>query len=139
MRMLIAAMTVAPARNSIAKKLCSFPSAFAVRCRGSVVPDRAAPCRRSDGDCGRAFHSNQRKSPVPVDSTIIMKSSSGALVRFQLLGMRNHPEFHALESIYECDDPACCGCGCPVFCDRYAYPEEVSEALLCHVELHHAS
>jgi hypothetical protein len=71
---------------------------------------------------------------------ITIKSSSGVLVRFQLIGMRGHPEFRALESIYECDDPACCGCGCPVFCNRYAYlPEEVSETLLRHVELHHAS
>jgi hypothetical protein len=71
--------------------------------------------------------------------TIIMRSSSGVLVRFQLMGI-HRPGFHALESIYECDDPACCGCGCPVFCNRYAYlPDEVSEALLFHVELHHAS
>jgi hypothetical protein len=69
-----------------------------------------------------------------------MQSSSGVIVRFNLVGIRDDSAFQALESIYECDDPACCGCGCPVFTNRYAYlPEEVAEALLRHVEMHHAS
>jgi hypothetical protein len=78
-------------------------------------------------------------APLALESIITMKSSSGVLVRFNLTALRNDPGFHALESIYECDDPACCGCGCPVFSGRYAYlPDDVAEALFRHVELHHA-
>jgi hypothetical protein len=147
-KMLKKLMRRALALNLARRKLYSTAPIFADQPLGSGVSDGLSRSPKNDSACkGIPFQSRRftgalrihPNAPVLLEPTITMKSSSGVLVRFSLMAIRDHPAFHAFESIYECDDPACCGCGCPVFSGRYAYlPEEVAEALLRHVEMHHA-
>ena len=138
----------AQALNLARRKRHSLPSIYAELSRGSGVPDSLSRSPKNDGEPEEFLFQSPKcgvprpipNRPILLEPTITMKSSSGVLVQFSLMVIRDHPAFHAFESIYECDDPVCCGCGCPVFSGRYAYlPDEIAETLLRHVEMHHAS